>query len=345
MKKIVSMTLSILLILSAFNVALANNNGSLTNFKKIQTYSNQFTDVNESSWYCDSVKKVYEYAFMNGNSTTTFNPTGNILLSEVMAIVARLNSIYYNGNANFEASTPWYQSYVDYNEKNNIINPYSYYNFSEKATRESFAYFIAISLPKSVFSEINSVEDNAVMDYPMQGKYAKEIYSLYRAGIISGSDKKGTFNPKSNITRAEVATILTRIIDTNSRVKFSLHYEVPEYYEGYLLKTVSAVSGIACDESFPATDSGAFDGTDGYVPGYKKYKYPSRAKTAFFEYLNSNPDITLYNQSANNTINDTIYKLQTNYYYQLSNGQKFIVSTVSSLKPGPVTGALWILLD
>lgn len=345
MKKIISMTLSIMLVLSAFNVVSASNNGSLTNFKKTQTYSNQFTDVSESSWYCDSVKKVYEYAFMNGNSDTTFNPTGNILLSEVMAIVARLNSIYYNGSANFETSTPWYQSYVDYNEDNGIIEKYGFYKFSEKATREEFAYLIAKSLPESVFTQINSIEDNAVIDYPMEGEYSKEVYSLYRAGIISGSDEKGTFNPNSNITRAEVATILTRIIDADSRVKISLRYEISEYYDGYPLKTVTAVTGISCDVSYPA-DAGStiFNGVDGYVPGYKKYGYSSSAREAYFEYLNSNPDITLYDQSSTNTINDTIYKLQTNYFYKLSNGQKFTVVTVSSIKP-VVTGALWIIFD
>jgi len=339
MKKTISIMLSIMLILSAFNVVSASNNGSLTNFKKTQTYSNQFTDVSESSWYCDSVKKVYEYAFMNGNSDTTFNPTGNILLSEVMAIVARLNSIYYNGNANFETSTPWYQSYVDYNKENSIIEKYGYYKFSEKATREEFAYFIAKSLPESVFTEINSIEDNAVIDYPMDGEYSKEIYSLYRAGIISGSDEKGTFNPNSNITRAEVATILTRIINPDSRVKFSLRYEISEYYDGYPLKTVTAVTGVSCDSSHVDNNS-----VKGYVSGYKKYGYSSSAREAYFEYLNSNPDITLYDQSSTNTINDTIYKLQTNYFYKLSNGQKFTVVTVSSIKP-VVTGSLWIIFD
>ena len=45
-----------------------------------------------------------------------------------------------------------------------------------------------------------------------------EVYTLYRAGIIAGSDEYGTFNPDSRIRRSEVAAILVRILDASKRV-------------------------------------------------------------------------------------------------------------------------------
>lgn len=39
------------------------------------------------------------------------------------------------------------------------------------------------------------------------------IYTLYNAGILTGSDAYGTFHPDDGITRAEVAAIMARIID------------------------------------------------------------------------------------------------------------------------------------
>ena len=41
---------------------------------------------------------------------------------------------------------------------------------------------------------------------------------FYRAGILSGVDAKGTFNPSDNIKRSEVAAILIRMMDKTARV-------------------------------------------------------------------------------------------------------------------------------
>lgn len=40
---------------------------------------------------------------------------------------------------------------------------------------------------------------------------------LYRAGVLAGSDKSGTFLPDANIKRCEVAAILTRMMDESAR--------------------------------------------------------------------------------------------------------------------------------
>ena len=52
--------------------------------------------------------------------------------------------------------------------------------------------------------------------------YGDEIYTFYRAGILSGSDSAGTFYPESNIRRSEVAAILVRLFDSSARLKLSL---------------------------------------------------------------------------------------------------------------------------
>lgn len=49
-------------------------------------------------------------------------------------------------------------------------------------------------------------------------KYASDIYELYEAGILSGSDANGTFNPNSNITRAVIASIIMRMALPTQRV-------------------------------------------------------------------------------------------------------------------------------
>ena len=53
-------------------------------------------------------------------------------------------------------------------------------------------------------------------------KYAAEIYELYRAGILTGSDAKGTFHAESTIKRSEAATILLRMYDSSVRIPITL---------------------------------------------------------------------------------------------------------------------------
>ena len=49
-----------------------------------------------------------------------------------------------------------------------------------------------------------------------------EIYTFYRAGILTGSDKNGTFYPTNDIKRNEVAAILSRMYDKTARKTVSL---------------------------------------------------------------------------------------------------------------------------
>jgi hypothetical protein len=51
---------------------------------------------------------------------------------------------------------------------------------------------------------------------------------FYNAGILGGSDDYGTFNPKSNIQRSEVAAIVTRIADVTERKDVTLKVDVTE---------------------------------------------------------------------------------------------------------------------
>ena len=44
------------------------------------------------------------------------------------------------------------------------------------------------------------------------------VYKLYEAGILIGNDEAGTFAPWSEITRAEVAAIISRMANPDLRM-------------------------------------------------------------------------------------------------------------------------------
>ena len=74
------------------------------------------------------------------------------------------------------------------------------------------------ALPYGEYKKINSI--SALPDVDGYTRYSNEIFQLYNAGIITGSDKNLTFKPETNISRAEVAAIIARIVKPENRKKF-----------------------------------------------------------------------------------------------------------------------------
>ncbi|MBQ3404145.1 MAG: Ig-like domain-containing protein, partial [Oscillospiraceae bacterium] len=221
MKKCISLFLALVLLLSLMPAVLAVEPG-LDNFKKTKDYpSGLFTDVKDDAWYHDSVKSAYEYGLVKGVSDTAFNPDGNMTLAEALALADRLHSIFYNGTADFRQGEPWYQVYVDYAKTNGIIPGSGYPDYNAKATRAQFAQIFAKALPESALEKINNIEPWMIPDVSITASYSTAVYILYNAGILTGSDARGTFNPDSNIKRSEVSAIVTRMADTSLRKNFT----------------------------------------------------------------------------------------------------------------------------
>lgn len=197
----------------------------LENFKQKYEYSiSKFSDVKENDWFIDNVRAVYEKGLMNGNSETTFNPTGDVKLSEVVAIAARLHSIYATGCeavADVAGSARWYDKYVAYAKANGIIAA-DYEDYTKAATRAEFAVILASALPAEALEGMNTVDDDIIPDVKISDEYGAAVYKLYRAGILTGNNVKGTFAPESGIQRSEVAAIASRMADRTLRVRFDL---------------------------------------------------------------------------------------------------------------------------
>jgi hypothetical protein len=222
-KRILTASLSAALVLAAAPASLAAD-GSLSHFTQVNTYrQGQFTDVAASAWYQPNVAAAYNLGLMKGSSNTTFNPKGNLTIGEVVAMAARLHSIYYGDGETFPNSSPWYQTYVDYAEKSGIISDYSASSYTRVATRAEFAKIFAASMPDSALNPINSI--SALPDVTASANYYTSVLKLYNAGVLTGSDAFGTFGPNSNIDRGSAAAIVTRMANPNLRKTLSLASE------------------------------------------------------------------------------------------------------------------------
>ena len=201
----------------------------------------RFTDVKASDWFAPYVKAVYQYGFMIGNSASTFDPDGNVKLSETIAIAARLHAVFHTGEETFENGFPWYQPYVSYLMQQEAL-PFEIENYEDYATRAEFVRILHAALPEEVFTpQINAVAPGSIPDVGAEESFPEAVYSLYAAGILTGSDQYGTFRPESSIRRCEVSAVVSRIVDPASRVAFTLETKAGAAEKTVLRAFVSAI--------------------------------------------------------------------------------------------------------
>ena len=210
----------ILAAVMALGVTVPVSAGSMEAFIVQREYiAGTFTDISESDWFYPEVVNAYEHGIANGASDTTFLPYDLISVAEVMAFASRIYSIYQGDGTDFTAADgeAWYTPAVEYAVENGLIAADTFTGILEKpATRAQAAYILANSLPFTEFSNIN-IGIGSLPDVTVDDDYYNEIIMLYRAGVLSGKDEYGTFSPKENVTRAETAATLNRIIDKSQR--------------------------------------------------------------------------------------------------------------------------------
>ena len=231
LQKLVSAVLSCALALSlaaAPALAAEGVQAGMDNFQVTQTYaSGQFADVSDGAWYAQSVKTAYELGLVQGVSDTAFNPGAPITVGSAITLAARIHSIYTTGSADTAladapAGSPWYQGYVNYAVANGIIASGQFADYDANATRRQFAGILAKALPAEALEAVNTVEDGAIPDVVAGSLNYNEIYTLYRAGILTGNDAAGTFAPETTIDRASVAAIVSRMADPELRQSITL---------------------------------------------------------------------------------------------------------------------------
>lgn len=180
----------------------------------------EFTDVKAEDWFSEDVKFVSEKGLMNGVTETEFAPDS--LLTRAMLVTI----LYRNeGEPATNRSIPfadidmgaYYASAVIWAQQNGIVNGITETEFApdEHITREQIA---AIMLRYAVYKGMDAVtlEENLTAFADADEIYEYAISALNWAvgsGLINGKTES-TLCPKDNATRAEIAAILHRYIDS-----------------------------------------------------------------------------------------------------------------------------------
>lgn len=184
-----------------------------------EEWKNPFTDVREGGWFYGAVSYTAQNNLFNGTSATTFEP--NTLMTRAMfaTVLYRLAGepeAPGAGNFNDVESGKWYSAAVNWAEANGIVNGYGGGRFgpNDKITREQMVTIFYRHAEKQGYDTAPSGDLSQFGDGGKTSAYAADAMKwAVGAGLIKGKGN-GVLAPGSDATRAEVATIFQRFIET-----------------------------------------------------------------------------------------------------------------------------------
>ena len=182
--------------------------------------TNPFVDVKSDTWYHDEIVEAVRTGIINGKTPTLFKPDDLLTYAEAAKLAACMNQVYTEGKVTLANGNPWYKPYVDYCKEKKIIT--KELNYNANTTRAGYMEIFAQALPESAFEEINDIPNGSILDVKSGATYAHYVYKLYRAGIVTGVDELHNCKPDASIKRCEVATIISRMMNDDNRVKFEM---------------------------------------------------------------------------------------------------------------------------
>jgi len=186
-----------------------------------------FADV-EKHWAKDAVNDMGSRMVIQGVNDTTFNPNKAITRAEFAAIIVRgLGLKLGEGPQPFRDVTKkdWYSSAVQTAASYELINGFEDGTFrpNDTITREQATTLIARAMKLTGLADQHTNLDaneilSAFKDSANIGNWAKDNIALTaKAGLISGRSD-GTLAAKANVTRAEVATLIQRLLSKSDLI-------------------------------------------------------------------------------------------------------------------------------
>ena len=178
----------------------------------------RFDDVDASAWYADGVYYVAGQGIMNGSGNGAFSP--DTVMSRAMLV-----QVLYNleGQPETDASAftdvaadAWYADAVAWAADAGIVTGVSDTTFAPDVTmtREQIATILYRYAAYKGYDMTASNDLSGYADAGEIGSYAVEAMGWANgAGLITGSTAT-TLNPLGSATRAEVATILMRFLES-----------------------------------------------------------------------------------------------------------------------------------
>lgn len=180
-------------------------------FACVPIYAITFSDLTESHWAYNNIMKLTNEGVINGYQDGTFRPQNMVTYGEFMKLVI---CTYIPKSDIIDWDTEhWAYKYVLTAETLEIlpVNSIRIEDLDKPITRMEMVKFLSI-MDKNLNQD--TIDENLILDFvdidhlmPIYKNYLRRVVAK---GYILGNPDK-TFKPESNLTRAEMVTILTRL--------------------------------------------------------------------------------------------------------------------------------------
>ena len=243
-KKALSLLLSLSMILGMMTTVFADNEepafSKVTDSDSIviSEETGKFKDITSEThpWAVEAVEAMTEKGIINGTSDTTFSPDNNVTKVQALLLISRM--LGYNDDAIQSYINTIYDLYA--NELNSLSTAYKKemaylvfngafsleeikaMDFEDSLTREEVALFLSkadkADLENYLVKSGKLYSDND----KISSGYDKSVYYVSEKGYMNGLGDN-MFGPLSTVTRAQMATMLYRIIE---KTDLSFHQAV-----------------------------------------------------------------------------------------------------------------------
>ena len=182
-----------------------------------------FEDVPENAWFRDAVSYVYRNEFMNGVSSTAFNPGGAMTRGMLVTVLYRIDgsaSVTDEERECFDdIAGAYYTDAVAWAYSNGIVNGVSATRFEPDrivTRQEAVTIFYRYCVDYNLLGVESGLALDGFADQEHVAGYAADAFTwAVSTGLVNGSQSGGSMylNPTDSLNRAQAAVLLQRCVE------------------------------------------------------------------------------------------------------------------------------------
>ena len=185
-------------------------------------YEGELVTVNEQPRFSDMIGHwaqsaatvVTTHGLMEGKSATTFEPDDMVTCGMAVSVLGQMANISGDAPVISQLSDAYYVPYINWALESGIVSDAAALNFdpNESITREKFAVILENYVQKNnIVLEKKTVDLNKYTDVQTISSWAiQAMQYCVDTGLYSGCGD-GNLAPQNELTRAELAVILSRL--------------------------------------------------------------------------------------------------------------------------------------
>jgi len=187
-----------------------------------ETDNIRFTDLSNHAWAADAINALAADGIIKGTSASTFSPKSNITRADFAILLVRAFNLTSENSENFAdvSASDYFASELAIARNTGIVNGIGDNKFAPRnsITRQDMMVIVyralsSLPLEGKVSAELTDEVLSQYHDFTSVAPYARDAVSaLISVGFVNG--KNGCIAPTDYTTRAEVAVLINRILNS-----------------------------------------------------------------------------------------------------------------------------------